>query len=718
MRFRCPNCLQQIRVDDSADATEETQDVITCPSCNSHFNLISQEDTEIALAAGTPIDHFEIRRMLGEGTFGGVYLAWDTELNREVALKMPRGRDLRGDSTKLFLREARAAAAIEHPHVVGVHEIGRHNDSIYIACQYIDGITLRDFMRTSPISHDDMARMLIPVLHAIHFFHEKSIIHRDIKPGNILLDSQNNPFVADFGLARRDIPEEVTVTKTGHIIGTIGYMAPEQARGEIQSLSGRTDVYAVGVILYEMLTERRPFTASSSHTVLNHIINLEPRPPRKINPKVPRDLQTICLKALEKSQDRRYQSAKDMADDLQRYLDRRPLVARPPTLLDVGLKLIRRNLLTSFLILLTTVVMTVSLLQSGTPPRGSVPVAIAVGDPEAEITWQLYDDFLLTPHRSGFTATGRSESTTWLMPGFYRVTATSDAGGRHVVWRTVPEAADRPSFSQDFPHTCWTIEDNQVRLRPFRLFRDDEIEDATVEIRGGKSSFGRGRTGPESQHIASVSDFRIGVNEVSAGRFRKVMDQPMRAGGNLTYLEWLTGRFGSLDHLSDDDPIRGFHIDVARLYCELSGTRLPTHHEWEYVATNGGRTRFPSGDDPVVDSIDEWQVLSTTAATPDTTTDGIRNLFFSVGEYTDSTAMSYTILYPEEFGREPAVMDPRVLRQLPEMVEARGLPRELVGGDGDATFSPAARITVIAPSQFVNSETYERYKWFGWRVCR
>lgn len=718
MRFRCPNCLQQVRIDDSADASEETQDVITCPSCHSQFNLVSQEDTEIALAAGQRIDHFEVRRILGEGTFGAVYLAWDTELERQVALKIPRGSDLRGDSSRLFLREARAAAAISHPNVVSVHEIGQHNDSIYIACQYIEGITLREFLRAYPVSFDEMARLLIRILNAIAYFHDKQIIHRDIKPGNILLDGDNEPYVADFGLARRELPDEVTVTKSGHIVGTIGYMAPEQARGEVQSLSGRTDVYAVGVILYEMLTEQRPFMAGSSHTVLHHILHSEPKPPRRINPKVPRDLQTICLKALEKSQDDRYQSARDMAEDLQRFLDRKPIVARPASVLDIAVKTLRRNKLTACLLTLTVAVIVWSAVQSRTPPAGSIPVRISVNDAEAHIRWERYDDFLLIPHRSKFEATSRSGETTWLVPGFYRVSAHNDAGARHVVWRTVPEAADHPSLEQLFPHSSWEIDQGQVVLQPFELFRDEEIEDATIAVRGGRSSFGFGKKGIEARHVAAVDDFCIGVNEVSAGRFRKVLNQPLKTGGDTTYLAILLGRYGSLNHLQDDEPIRGFHVDVARLYCELSGTRLPTCHEWEYAATNGGTTDFPSGSKPVVDAIDNWTVLSTTAATPDTTTDGIRNLYFSLGEYTDSTAMSYTVVYPERFGLEPTVMDPRVMRQIPEMVEARGLPPELAGNVPEPRFSPKSRITVIAPSQFVQSETYERYKWFGWRVVR
>ncbi|MCR9200271.1 MAG: protein kinase [Planctomycetaceae bacterium] len=718
MRFRCPNCLQQVRIDDSADATEETQDVITCPSCHSQFNLISQEDTEIAIAAGQRIDHFEIRRMLGEGTFGAVYLAWDTELERQVALKIPRGRDLRGDSSKLFLREARAAAAIAHPNVVSVHEIGQHNDSIYIACQYIEGITLREFLRAYPISFEEMARLLIRILNAIAFFHDKQIIHRDIKPGNILLDGSNEPYVADFGLARRELPDEVTVTKSGHIVGTIGYMAPEQARGEVQSLSGRTDVYAVGVILYEMLTERRPFTAGSSHTVLHHILHTEPKPPRRINPKVPRDLQTICLKALEKSQEDRYQSAREMADDLQRFVDNKPIIARPASVLDIAVKTVRRNRLTSFLLVLTAAVIGWSTLQSGTPPAGSIAVQISVSDPTAKILWERYDDFLLIPHRSQFKAQGRSGETTWVIPGFYRVSARNDKGARHVVWRTVPEAADHPSLEQLYPHSSWTIDDGRVILQPFDLFHDDDIVDATIAIRGGRASFGYSKKGIEARHVAAVDDFRIGVNEVSVARFKQVLNQPLKSGGDSTYLSILLGRFGNLDYLNDDDPIRGFHVDVARLYCELSGTRLPTCHEWEYAATNGGTTEFPSGSKAVVDSVDDWTVLSTTAATPDTTTDGIRNLYFSLGEYTDSTSMSYTVVYPEKFGLEPTVIDPRVMRQIPEMVEARGVPAELVGNVTNTQFSPKTRITVIAPSQFVQSETYQQYKWFGWRVCR
>lgn len=717
MRFRCPNCLQQIRVDDTADETEETQDVVTCPSCNSQFNLASQENTVAALIEGARIDHFEIRRRLGEGTFGAVYLAWDTELEREVALKIPRGSDLRGDSSKLFLREARAAAGIEHPNVVGVHEIGQYNGSIYIACQYIDGITLREHMSACPASFEQMTARLMKILIAIHHFHEKGVIHRDIKPANILLDENDEPYVADFGLARREMPEEVTVTKSGHIVGTIGYMAPEQARGEIQSLSNRTDVYAIGVILYEMLTEQRPFTANSSHTVLHNIINHDPKPPRKLNPRVPHDLQTICLKALEKDQARRYQSAKEMADDLERFLNKQPIVAKPPTLLDVTLKLISRNRLTTLLLVAVVSLSLFAVLRRDTPPPGSIPVTISVNDPEAELEWELYDDFLKIPNRTPFKATSISDETVWLKPGLYRVSGRNPQGARHVVWRTIPDSADEPSREVMYPQSSWDVKDGEVVLLPFQLFNDKDIVDATASIRGGKTTFGYGKKIVESKHQFEVKDFHIGINEVSVERFKAVLNRPFREGANRTYLEMLIQKYGPIDHLNDDDPVRGFHIEVAQLYCELSGTRLPTTHEWEYVATNGGTTEFPTGDHPAAATPQEWKILSTTAATPDTTTDGVRNLFFSLGEYTDSCALSYDFVFPEIFGTKP-VDDSQLRKLMPDPIEARGYPAVIIGGPESEPYTPKNRLKVRDRSRFDQRDTYDQLKWVGWRVCR
>lgn len=723
MRFRCPNCQQQVRVDDSSniDESEDTQEIVTCPSCNSQFNLLSTDDTEVGRQGLESIGHFEIQGQLGEGSYGTVFKAWDSELRRTVALKIPRASRMSPESTRLFLREARAAAAVSHPNVVSVHEIGQHESSIYIASQYIEGITLRDHMRSSQLSNEQIGTLLIKILRAIQCFHDKGIIHRDLKPGNILIDAENEPYVTDFGLARRDSSDEITVTKTGDVIGTLGYMSPEQARGEIHTLSSRTDVYAVGVILYEMLTRKRPFVATSSHTVLHHILTKEPQRPRKIDPGIPRDLQTICLKALEKEPDKRYNSASDMADDLQRYLDHRPIIARAAGPVDITLKLIRRNRLVTALIILSAGALAVAGVAMQRPPEGTVPVRITTDKADASIRFVRYDQNLRVPDSDSVTVEGASGDRFWLMPGLYKVQAEDSSNARHEVWRFVPEKTDQNSTEQRFPHQAWTVDDGDIVLQPFRLFSDSDVADSVVLVHGGTFQAGFEDTAGHfaAKHQQSVDDFFMGVNEVSYGQFREVMNQKVKSPlVDGTYLSQLTSQFGDRSELADDQPVSGYPVDVALVYCELAGGRLPTSIEWEYAATQGGTSSFPTGDSPAVETSTDWEVLSTTAATSDTAPEGIRNLYFSVAEYTDSRMLSYKVLYPAAFTgvAETKISEPDFAK-LPQLVEVRGAPVSWLAGN--PTEEPLnVRLRLVAPFPKADSEALSNYGRIGWRLCR
>ncbi|HSU84214.1 MAG TPA: protein kinase, partial [Thermoanaerobaculia bacterium] len=268
---------------------------------------------------------YRVERLLGSGGMGTVYKAFDPTLGRWVALKFL----YRNDAThaERFLREARAQARISHPNVCQIHEVGEAEGRPYIAMQYIDGRSLGELCEE--LTLDDKVRLVRDVARAIHAAHRSGLIHRDLKPGNILLAREEtgevHPYVVDFGLAMAQ--DEISLSRTGMISGTPAYISPEAAQG--RPLDRRTDVYSLGVVLYELLAGEPPFTGGNLARVLVRLVQEDPRPLRQIAPATPEDLETIVAKCLEKDPARRYESARDLAEDLDRFLDGEPIRARP-----------------------------------------------------------------------------------------------------------------------------------------------------------------------------------------------------------------------------------------------------------------------------------------------------------------------------------------------------------------------------------------------------
>ena len=264
---------------------------------------------------------YKVERFLGSGGMGSVYLAADPQLGRLVALKFLHHND--PALVVRFLREARAQARVEHPNLCQVHEVGEVEGRPYISMQYIEGKSLSELR--GRLSTETAVRIVRDVARAVHAAHRTGLIHRDLKPANILVDREDRPWVVDFGLAQ-DQGEE-GLTRTGLISGTPAYVSPEQARGA--TLDRRTDVYSLGVVLYEMLTESPPFTGSNPAATLVRVLQEEPEPPRRRKPAIPADLETVVLKCLEKDPARRYDSARALAEDLDRWLEGDPIAARP-----------------------------------------------------------------------------------------------------------------------------------------------------------------------------------------------------------------------------------------------------------------------------------------------------------------------------------------------------------------------------------------------------
>ena len=295
-------------------------------------------------ARGRVIGDYEVLKELGRGGMGVVYKARHRILKRTVALKMIlAGSHSSGPALQRFLAEARAVAHLQHPGIVQIFDMGQHEGLPWFSLEFVDGADLHRSLDGKPRDARSSAALVEQVCRAMQYAHDNNILHRDLKPANILLDSAGNPKVTDFGLAKEVDSEDSAATRDGTIMGSPSYMPPEQARGQISAVSPKSDQYSMGAVLYQMLTARPPFITDRPLETVMQVINNEPVAPRQLQPSIPVDLETICLKALQKDPDQRYESCEAMADDLRRYLNGEPILARPISRLRRAWRWCRRN---------------------------------------------------------------------------------------------------------------------------------------------------------------------------------------------------------------------------------------------------------------------------------------------------------------------------------------------------------------------------------------
>lgn len=566
----------------------------------SHDTVHNHKRTGILerLEPGYRIQRFELIQQLGSGSFGVVWKAYDHHIHRNVALKIPRLQYLTSTEANRFLREARAAGKLKDHNIVAVYEVG-DVDNPFIAMEYVEGTNLAVKIKEQQFTRQENIALCIKLARALQHAHQCGIVHRDLKPNNILIDHQNEPKIADFGLAKCiSVDADATVTLPGQILGTPVYMPPEQAAGFGSEADPRCDIYSLGVILYEMLTAQRPFTGKNWRAVLDKVIGDEPKALRLLNKKIPKDLETICLKAMAKQPQLRYRSMEEFADDLQRHLDGLPITARPrPYSVRLWKWLARHHRLTVSAccggVFMAAIIPFMEpnpedkqkrVVNITTEPEGArmafVPRSPKTGEPEPE---KIIHAGSVSPVRIK------------LLPGKYLVIAYMDDGRFHEVFRRVPPPDEK--LSNAFVHLRWKMnEANQLELPSIRIPDHDVVLDMAKIA--GSPRFKMGEQGSTllPTHIRSIPDFYADTHECTIDQYKTDymdMKNPPHGDPNHPSLYPRDPRFV----IQPDDYGLTIRYGMAVVIAESLGKRLPSEAEWEYLATARGRTRYPFGDE-------------------------------------------------------------------------------------------------------------------------
>ena len=509
------------------------------------------------------LGHYLLLERVGGGAFGNVWKAQDGRLNRIVAVKIPKPQYATQQGMGSILREGQAAARLKHPNIVAVHAVEENDDTIWIVSDFVEGGSLKALM-SEDLSFSVSASLCAKLAEALHHAHEHGVVHRDLKPANVLVDAAGEPQITDFGLAK-NLSAHESIATDGRVLGTPAYMSPEQARGESMHVDGRADAFSLGVILYQMLTGELPFSGDQS-TVLRKILHTEPAPPRKVRRTVPRDLETICLKAMEKDVERRYKTAQEMAVDLHRYLRGDNILARRPNWAERTWRWMRKHpgwtaagvLAGSVLIALGFVMYLLVALDNA---HGYRDVTITTEPIGAQVAFAPLDPATGEPRdKEVIYAPGVTPVQLRLKPGDYFVVAVlgdpnEDDVRFHEVYRHVPEKGEVGRQSS-MPHQAWAERDNASIELPSITIPKSNIDNEMVLFFDGEDD---------------ATGFLLAPYEFTLDDHRRL---------NIGDVPNYATHFG----LSGNDALP-VPFDKAMRFAELAGARLPTDREFIAVAS-------------------------------------------------------------------------------------------------------------------------------------
>jgi len=553
---------------------------------------------------GRRIDHFELLERLGEGAMGQAWKAWDTRLQRNVTIKLPHSHCLAENELRRFLRESEAVAKLSHPQLSSIHEVRTIGNTFYIVAKYVDGVNLRDFVNGRQLSYHAIADLCAKTGDALQHVHDAGVVHRDLKPANIIVDPDGLPHIIDFGLAKIESADQ-DLTMNGELLGTPAYMSPELAGGHGDKAGSRTDIYSLGVILYELLAGRCPFKGSGGE-VVSQILACDPAPPRSLRSTIPHDLETVCLKAIEKDPESRYATARDMSEDLRRYSAGLPIRARRVAVPEKCWRWICRHpaITASIALVVITVVVagaTISSLhERNRRLQGYRPVRVTTSPSGAHVAFVPIDPRTNEPSSDPADVIRLSETTplvTSLKSGKYFVEAVlpgSDSSDFAEVYRTVV-GSERLATS--------TVQTNEVLGLP-----PDTCHLSNIVIRSQGNMI--------KQMVAISIDETLRKSNATLPKVLYVDPQQITPADGAQGKGAIGKRIGMT---ADGTPF--FRYAIATDWAESIQKRLPSAAEYEAIiaAVERGEARFVETGAParMDDLFDDFPEFSTTVKTID-----------------------------------------------------------------------------------------------------